>query len=98
MPIILRFLIILSIFISGCLQTYKQDIYQGSEISKEQLKKIKIGMSKTQVKNILGSPAIIDIFHKYRWDYITYIRVNNAYKKSNLTLLFNKNNQLKKIN
>jgi outer membrane protein assembly factor BamE len=74
---------------------YKGDIHQGFDASKEQIDKIQLGISKTQVKKILGSPDIIDPFHKNRWDYINTSRINNKTISKSLTLFFDENNTLK---
>ena len=52
---------------------YKMEIQQGNEIDSEMLLKLKPGMTKSQVKFILGTPLIADSFHKDRWDYLYVI-------------------------
>jgi outer membrane protein assembly factor BamE len=49
---------------------YKIDIVQGNFVSSEQAAALKLGMSRMQVKNILGTPLLTDIFHADRWDYV----------------------------
>jgi len=49
---------------------YKPDIVQGNVVTTEQISQVKPGMSKAQVKEILGSPLITDPFHADRWDYV----------------------------
>jgi outer membrane protein assembly factor BamE len=49
---------------------YKPDIIQGNVVTTEQMSLVKEGMSKVQVKEILGSPLITDPFHADRWDYV----------------------------
>ncbi len=57
---------------SGCswLRVYTIDIPQGTPISQEQVKKIQIGMNKSQVIYLIGSPAFRDTLEPNRWDYI----------------------------
>ncbi len=58
-------------------KVYKIDIQQGNVISSEMLMKLKPGMTKAQVRFVLGTPLIKDTFHKGRWDYIYVMRVND---------------------
>jgi outer membrane protein assembly factor BamE len=53
---------------------YKVEIVQGNFISKEQVSALQKGMSRTQVRDILGTPLVADPFHKDRWDYVFTIR------------------------
>ncbi len=52
------------------LTTYKIDIQQGNFIDQEMLAKLQPGMTHAQVKFIMGTPLVTDIFHANRWDYI----------------------------
>ncbi len=49
---------------------YKLDVQQGNIISAEMLMGLKPGMTRAQVKYVLGTPLIQDSFHENRWDYI----------------------------
>lgn len=51
---------------------YKADIYQGSVLERFKINQLKVGMSKAQVKDLIGSPSVIDPFHNNQWDYINY--------------------------
>ena len=53
---------------------YKVEIVQGNVVTKEQADKVKPGMSREQVRDILGSPMVADAFHGNRWDYVFTIR------------------------
>jgi len=52
------------------LAPYKPDVVQGNVVTTEQIKLIKVGMTRAQVRDVLGSPLIADAFHAQRWDYI----------------------------
>ena len=54
----------------GVLTPYRMDIVQGNVVTKEQAALIKPGMSRAQVRDILGSPMLTDMFHADRWDYV----------------------------
>jgi outer membrane protein assembly factor BamE len=48
---------------------YRLDIQQGNLVTQEQLAKVKPGMSRIDVRNILGTPLLQDAFNANRWDY-----------------------------
>jgi len=53
---------------------YKPDIVQGNVVTTEQITQVKPGMTRVQVRDILGSPLITDPFHAQRWDYVFTLR------------------------
>ena len=53
---------------------YKVEVVQGNFVSKEQVAALKTGMSRQQVREILGTSLLTDIFHSNRWDYVFTIR------------------------
>lgn len=56
--------------IAGIVTPYKIDIVQGNFVSKEQAAAVQPGMSRAQVRDILGTPLLTSIFHADRWDYV----------------------------
>lgn len=48
---------------------YRPDIQQGNFISEEMLAQLKVGQTRDQVRFLLGTPLLTDIFHADRWDY-----------------------------
>jgi len=54
----------------GIVTPYRIDIVQGNVVTKEQLALVKPGMSRVQVRDLLGSPLLTDPFHGDRWDYV----------------------------
>jgi outer membrane protein assembly factor BamE len=58
----------------GVITPYRVEIVQGNVVTKEQLAQVKPGMSRLQVRDILGSPLVTDIFHADRWDYVFTIK------------------------
>jgi outer membrane protein assembly factor BamE len=49
-------------------------VQQGNVVTQEQMARVKPGMSRLQVRDILGSPLLTDPFHVDRWDYIFTLR------------------------
>jgi len=54
----------------GCV--HKIDIQQGNVVVADQLARVKVGMSRPEVRQILGTPLLADAFHANRWDYFFY--------------------------
>ena len=53
----------------GVLPVYRPDTQQGNFISKEQVAQLQVGMTPAQVRFLLGTPLLNDVFHADRWDY-----------------------------
>ena len=54
------------------LPAYRIDIQQGNFVSQEMVSQLKPGMTREQVRFVLGTPLVTDIFHSDRWDYVFY--------------------------
>lgn len=68
---------------------YKIEIVQGNFISKEQAEVLKPGMSRAQVRDILGTPLLQSVFHADRWDYVfTMKRRGTDAQARQLTVFF----------
>ena len=52
---------------AGCV--YKLDVQQGNVVTQDSVSKLKKGMTKSEVRNTLGTPLLMDAFHGNRWDY-----------------------------
>jgi len=56
--------------VTGCAM-FRVEIQQGNAISKEQVAELEEGMSKREVRYVMGTPLVVDPFHeKTRWDYV----------------------------
>jgi outer membrane protein assembly factor BamE len=70
---------------------YRMVIQQGNFISQEMVAQLKPGMTKEQVRFVLGTPLVTDIFHADRWDYVFYRELANGKKEQrNLSVVFEK--------
>ena len=58
----------------GVVTPYKVEVVQGNFVSKEQVEQLKPGMSRQQVRELLGTSLLTDVFHANRWDYVFTIR------------------------
>jgi outer membrane protein assembly factor BamE (lipoprotein component of BamABCDE complex) len=52
------------------LAVYKIDVNQGNYLSQDMVDKLKVGMTKPQVKVLLGTPLVSSAFRDNRWDYV----------------------------
>ena len=58
---------------SGCV--YRQTISQGNLVKQEDLDQVEVGMTRSQVRFLLGTPMIDDPFSRNRWDYIYFVKI-----------------------
>ncbi|MGC2166742.1 MAG: outer membrane protein assembly factor BamE [Gallionella sp.] len=85
---ILLLLVLLASALVSC-SSYKMDIRQGNYVTADMRGKLKLGLSKQQVKYVLGTPMINDVFHAYRWDYVYLLeRAGKLAEEQRLTLYF----------
>jgi len=49
---------------------YKIDIQQGNVLTQEMVSQLKPGQTRDQVRFLLGTPLVADVFHQQRWDYV----------------------------
>ncbi len=65
-------LLILSVA-GGCV--YQANLSQGNLLKQEDLDQVEVGMTRRQVRFLLGTPMIDDPFHEGRWDYVYYLKL-----------------------
>lgn len=53
---------------------YKPDIQQGNVVTQEMVNQLQPGMSRRQVRFVMGTPMLTDVFHENRWDYVYSMR------------------------
>jgi outer membrane protein assembly factor BamE len=58
----------------GVITPYRIDIVQGNVVTQGAAAAVKPGMTRAQVRDMLGSPLLTDPFHADRWDYVFTIR------------------------
>jgi outer membrane protein assembly factor BamE len=75
---------LLLLFFTGCtavprfINEYKIDVQQGNILGQDMVAQLRPGLSKDQVRFILGTPVLMDIFHINRWDYVYRLRKGNV--------------------
>ena len=88
-PIIAAFL---ALSTSACI--YRLDVQQGNLIAQESVSKLKKGMTKSEVRQILGTPLLMDPFHGNRWDYFFSAEVRGKLVERNKLSVFFENDKL----
>lgn len=81
----------------GVITPYRMDIVQGNVVTQEQAAKVKPGMSRAQVRDILGSPMLTDIFHADRWDYVFTIKRQGTEPQRRDVVVFFQGDQLERL-
>lgn len=77
---------------------HRMEIQQGNFVSQEMVAQLKQGMSKDQVRFILGTPLIADIFHADRWDYVfTRMRSNSRELEQRRIAVYFEDGKLKRV-
>jgi outer membrane protein assembly factor BamE len=91
------FLLVLSLLVTACspslpsIKPYKMPIQQGNLVSSKMMMQLKPGMTKTQVRFVMGTPLINDSFHKDQWDYFYQMEKDGAIiEKRRVILMFEK--------
>ena len=65
-------LLVSLVLVSGCV--YQLDIQQGNLLEQDEIEAISVGMTRSQVRFLLGTPVVADSFNQDRWDYVYYFR------------------------
>ncbi len=87
----------------GILTPYRIDIQQGNFVSSEIMAQLRDGMkrpegmTRDQVKFLLGTPLVTDVFHGDRWDYVFRLRRGNGELITSHVTVFFKENKLDKV-
>jgi outer membrane protein assembly factor BamE len=61
-----------STLLSGCV--YRMNIQQGNYLEGRTVDQLQVGMTRSQVRYLLGTPMVPDAFDKERWDYLYYFK------------------------
>lgn len=72
----------------GVVPVYRPDVQQGNFISREMVAQLKVGMTPEQVRFILGTPLLTDLFHETRWDYPFRIKKGDGEITSSRVVVF----------
>ncbi|HLA34726.1 MAG TPA: outer membrane protein assembly factor BamE [Rhodocyclaceae bacterium] len=75
---------------------YRVDVRQGNYVTQDMVAQLKPGLTRDQVRFILGSPLLVDMFHSDRWDYVYRFQSGQgATDQRKLTVFFQDNKLLR---
>jgi outer membrane protein assembly factor BamE len=98
--------VILMIFLlAGCKQVpmlpsltpYKIDVQQGNYVNQQMVAKLKPGMTRAQVRFILGTPLVVDPFRTDRWDYVYLLNKRGEVTEQRRIAVIFEQDKLKRI-
>jgi outer membrane protein assembly factor BamE len=73
---------------------YKVDVIQGNFVSREQVEQLRPGLTREQVKSVLGTPLVASLFHNDRWDYVFTLQRQGVPRQSYKYAVFFTGDQL----
>lgn len=100
-----RFLLLLP-FLAACSNTpqitnylspYRIDVRQGNFVTQEMVAQLKPGLTREQVRFILGSPLVADMFHVDRWDYVYRFQPGHGEAQQRRLVVFFQDNKLTRV-
>jgi outer membrane protein assembly factor BamE len=83
--------------LSGCSIIYKLPTRQGNVIEQTQLDKLQVGMTRDQVKFLLGTPIATSPFRTERWDYFGYYKSPRGEVSTRTVSLYFDDNKLARM-
>ncbi len=98
-------LVVSSGLISGCsfdsvvglVDPYRIDVRQGNYVDQEMVAQLRRGMTRDQVRYVLGSPLVVDMFRTDRWDYVYRFRPGSGEAQQRVISLFFAGDVLERI-
>lgn len=83
-----------AVFASGCV--HRIPIQQGNFLERKDLDRVAVGMTRVQVRALLGTPMIADPFHQERWDYFYFLNLNRLQEpqKRQFTIYFDEQDKV----
>ena len=97
--------VLLSLLLAACssypriLNEYKIDVQQGNVLTQDMVSQLRPGLTKDQVRFILGTPMLQDMFHANRWDYVYRLQKGSTgeVEMRKFSTFFDANNRLVRV-
>lgn len=83
--------------VAGLVTPYKVEVVQGNFVSREQVEALQPGMSRQQVRDVLGTPLLASVFHADRWDYVFTLRRQGVEAQQRKLAVFFKGEVLERV-
>ena len=81
----------------GLIEPYRMDVVQGNVVTQEFMAQIQPGFGRMQVREILGTPLLTDVFHADRWDYVFTIRRQGVPDQKRRVTVYFKNDAVERF-
>ena len=82
----------------GALSPYRMEIQQGNYVTQDMVAQLKPGLTRDQVRFVMGTPLLTDIFHEERWDYVFRRQRANSREVEHLRIaVFFEDGKLKRV-
>jgi outer membrane protein assembly factor BamE len=82
---------------ANAITPYRIEVVQGNFVSSEQVELLKPGMSRQQVRELLGTPLLTSVFHAERWDYVFTLRRQGVEPQERKLTVFFKGDALERF-
>lgn len=79
------------------IKPYKMDVQQGNVVTSKMMLQLKPGMTRAQVRFIMGTPLLVDTFHANRWDYLYRMQKGGKVIEQRHVILEFEGDQLKRV-
>ena len=76
---------------------YRVEIVQGNFVSREQVEALRPGMTRQQVREVLGTPLMSSVFHADRWDYVFTLKRQGVEPQARKLAVFFKGNVMERF-
>jgi outer membrane protein assembly factor BamE len=83
--------------LSDTIKPYRVPVVQGNVVTREQMAVLRPGMSRIQVRDVLGTPLLTSVFHADRWDYVFTLKQQGIEPQSRKVAVFFKNGVLERF-
>jgi outer membrane protein assembly factor BamE len=81
----------------GIITPYRMEIVQGNAVTSDQVGRLRPGMPRDQVLEVLGTPLVASLFHAERWDYVFLIRRRGAEPQRRSVVVWFKDDRLDRV-
>ena len=88
-------LLLTCVGLTGCV--YRMEIQQGNYLDGKAVDQLKVGMTRSQVRYLLGTPMIEDVFNKDRWDYIYFYKRGYRRPLESRVIVFFQNDKVQRL-
>jgi outer membrane protein assembly factor BamE len=83
--------------VANVLSPYRIDVRQGNMVTQDMVAQLKPGLTREQVRFILGSPLVADMFHADRWDYVYRFQPGYGQIQQRVLTVFFQDNKLVRV-